>query len=57
MSVYDLEKAVAEAKDDKITALLEKRGIRVLRFRYHAPLSKKLLDDIVTQIGEALKRA
>ena len=47
----------AEARDDRITEALEKRGVRVLRFRYRPPISRKRLNEIVEEIQGALKRA
>jgi very-short-patch-repair endonuclease len=44
-------------RDDRITAVLEKRGVRVLRFRYRPPLSKKCLAEIVESIMEAVGHA
>ena len=46
----------AEARDDRIRAP-EKRGVKVLRFRYTPPLSLKRLSEIVAEIQEALGRA
>src|SRR3972149_7660330 len=34
----------AQNRDDRITWLLERKGIKVLRFRYRPPLSRKRLN-------------
>ena len=47
----------AEARDDRITEALKKRGVKVLRFRYRPPLSRKRLSEIVAEIQEVLGRA
>ena len=47
--------AKAIERDDRISDVLTKRGLKVLRFRYRPPLSKRRLDEIVEAIGEALK--
>jgi len=47
----------AEARDDRITEALKKRGVRVLRFSYRPPLSRKRLNEIVTEVQEVLGRA
>ena len=52
--VHSSERAFC--RDNKITQLLMKRGVKVLRFRYRAPLSQKRLNEIVAEIQEALKR-
>jgi very-short-patch-repair endonuclease len=44
-----------EDRDDRITEILEKRGIKVLRFPYRPPLSQRRLKEIVAAIEEALK--
>ena len=44
----------AQNRDDRITRLLERKGIKVLRFRYRPPLSRKRLNEIIVQIEEAL---
>jgi len=46
----------AETRDAKITGALEKRGIKVLRFRYRPPISQKRLKEILGEIQEALRR-
>ena len=44
----------AQLRDDKITDMLTNRGIKVLRFRYRPPLSRKRLNEIIVQIEEAI---
>jgi len=44
-----------EDRDDRIVEMLEKRGIRVLRFPYRPPLSNRRLNEIILAIEEALK--
>jgi len=46
----------AETRDAKITGALEKRGIKVLRFRYRSHLSQKRLNEFISEIPEALGR-
>jgi len=46
----------AEARDERITETLRKRGLKVLRFSYIPPISRKQIDWIVSQIKEALKQ-
>ena len=46
----------AETRDAKITGALEKRGIKVLRFRYRGHLSQKRLNEFISEIPEALGR-
>ena len=52
-AVHSSGKAVE--RDDRISDVLTKRGLKVLRFRYRPPLSQKRLDEIVEVIQEALK--
>src|SRR3990170_352346 len=42
----------AEARDDRITEALEKRGVKVLRFRYRPSLSRRRLKEILGEIQE-----
>lgn len=37
-------------RDEKITETLEKRGVKVLRFRYHAPLTKQKLAEFMNEL-------
>lgn len=45
-----------EAKDELINKALERRGIRVQRFPYTAPIGKERLGEIADQIMDELKK-
>jgi very-short-patch-repair endonuclease len=42
-------------RDDMIDEALESRGIKVLRYRYHPPISEKLLLQIADEVEEYVK--
>ena len=48
-------KSFVRARDERVTACLEARGLTVKRYPYHAPITKKRLAEIVCDLAKILR--